>query len=258
MKVLVGIVLSMLLVVPIAAQEIVDVDQLMVEVISERPHDPEAFTQGLLWYDGFLYESTGLYGESSLRKVDPQTGEVLQQIDLENTYFAEGLERVDDTLIQLTWKENTAFVYDLETFEEIGTHAYDGEGWGLCSNGDYLYMSDGSSYITVREQDTFNLVFDGLVTLQGRPLQPGLLNELECVGGSIYGNLWQTDFIVEINARNGNVVSLIDASGLLPESERAEADVLNGIAYDPEADVFYITGKLWPRLFEVRFVPAGQ
>lgn len=258
MKRLLVFIWCVLLLVPVAAQEIVDVEELVVEVISERPHDPAAFTQGLLWYEGFLYESTGLYGESSLRKVDPQTGEVLQQIALENTYFAEGLERVDDTLIQLTWKENTAFIYDLDTFEEVGTYAYDGEGWGLCSNGDYLYMSDGTSYLTVRERDTFDLIFDGLVTLQGRPMQPGLLNELECVGDTIYANLWQTDFIAGINASNGTVTHIIDASGLLTESERAEADVLNGIAYDPEADVFYITGKLWPRLFEVRFVPAER
>jgi len=228
---------------------------LKPEVVSVRHHDPNAWIQGLLLHDGVFYESTGRYGESTLRAVDPETGEVQQQIELPEEYFAEGLALVDDRLIQLTWKENVAFVYDRATFEQIGTFEYEGEGWGLCYDGEILYMTDGTPFISLRNPETFDLIFSGAVTLQGQPV--GNLNELECVGDHLYANVWQTDYILQIDKTNGVVVGVIDASELLTEQERAElaaGAVLNGIAYDPENDVFLITGKLWPKLFEVRFV----
>ncbi|MBI5959794.1 MAG: glutaminyl-peptide cyclotransferase [Chloroflexi bacterium] len=230
---------------------------LAPEVISVRPHDPAAYTQGLLFYDGFLYESTGRQGASTLRKVDPATGEVLQSINVPQEFFAEGLERVDNTLIQLTWQTQVAFIYDLETFEKTGEYQYEGEGWGLCSDGRYLYMSDGSPFIDLRDRQTFEEIFSGMVTIQGKPVER--LNELECVGDYIYANIWKTDFIVQFDKSNGVVVAVIDAAGLLTDEERAQLkepdqDVLNGIVYLPDSDTFLITGKHWPKMFEVRFV----
>ncbi|MCU0512764.1 MAG: glutaminyl-peptide cyclotransferase [Anaerolineae bacterium] len=255
---------------PVVAQQ-PPVPVLVPEVLNVYPHDPAAFTQGLLFYNGLLYESTGLRGQSSLRQVDPETGTVLRQVDVRRTaaerasvpapleYFAEGLERVDERLIQLTWQENTAFVYDLATLEVVEQIAYTGEGWGLCYDGRYLFMSDSTQYLSLRDAATFDLIVRFLVTYGGNPIQPQLLNELECVGESIYANLWQTDYIVQIDKFTGAVTALIDAAGLLTEEERADLNsgqVLNGIAYNPATDTFFITGKQWPKLFEVRFVPA--
>ncbi len=255
-----------------------------VEVLNTYPHDTSAFTQGLLWHEGRLYESTGQRGESTLREVEVETGEVLRSLpvtrgeealSVQNAppdYFAEGLELVDGRLIQLTWTAGEALVYDLETFERLATISYEGQGWGLCQSGRYLYMSDSTQYLALREVDSFNLVARQLVTLNGNPLRTGLLNELECVGDFVYANLWGTDFIAQIDRLTGNIVGMIDASGLLTDEMQREipgatvaADgsvtapsnaVLNGIAYNPQSETFYITGKDWPRLFEVRFIPA--
>lgn len=254
---------------PVQAQEsnpIYDpVTVYVPEVISVRPHDPGAFTQGILWYDGSIYESTGRNGESTLREVDPQTGEVLRSINVPEEYFAEGLALVDDKLIQLTWKTGVAFVYDRATFEQIGTFSYTGEGWGLCYDGRYLYMSDGSSFLQVRDPQTFDLIFSGLVTLQGRMVDK--LNELECVGDYVYANIYANyannsgtvypDYIVQIDKTNGVVVGAIDVSGLVPPEEKAQFDaseVLNGIVYLPDSDTFLLTGKHWPKMYEVKFV----
>ncbi|MEL6404344.1 MAG: glutaminyl-peptide cyclotransferase [Chloroflexota bacterium] len=253
-----------------------------VEVLNVYPHDPTAFTQGLLIHEDVFYESTGLRGQSTLREVEIETGEVLNSIAVSRTpeeletqidYFAEGLELVDGQLIQLTWQANVAFVYDFDTFEQVDTYEYDGEGWGLCYDERYLYMSDSTQYLAIREPDTFELVGRMLVTVNGNPLQANLLNELECVGDYVYGNLWQRDIIVQIDKYTGNVVGLIDAAGLLTDemiteipNYRTNADgtlsppsggVLNGIAYNSETDTFFITGKLWSRMFEVNFVPVG-
>ena len=235
------------------------VQMLTVEVLSEREHDPNAFTQGLFLHDGLFYESTGRYGESTVRAVDPETGEVQQQVEVPEQYFGEGLALVDNRLIQLTWKESTALVYDLETFEQVDAFEYEGEGWGLCYDGEWLYMTDGTPFIDLRDPETFELVFSGAVTLQGQPVPN--LNELECVGDTLYANVWQTDYILQIDKSNGVVTGVIDASGLLTPEERASLEsgaVLNGIAYDAENDVFLVTGKLWPKVFEVRFVPQGS
>ena len=224
------------------------------EVLNTYPHDAGAFTQGLLLHDGDLYESTGLFGESSLREVNLETGEVVRELPVASEYFAEGLALVGDKLVQLTWQNGRAFVYDLETFNQEGRFSYETEGWGLCYDGEDLYMSDGSATLFERDAETFEIVSEKQVRLGSEPVTQ--LNELECVGDFVYANVWQTDRIVKIDKESGRVVSDIDASALFPAAERP-ADpnaVLNGIAYNPDTDTFYLTGKLWPRLFEVRFV----
>lgn len=231
-------------------------ERLAVEVLDEFPHDTSAFTQGLLLHDGFLYESAGLYGQSNLRRTDPSTGEILQIVDVPDEYFAEGLALVDDRLLQITWREETALVYDLETFEQIDEFSYSGEGWGLCYDGELLYMSDGSPVIDIRDPETFEALDNYVVTFDEQPVP--MINELECVGESIYANVWQTDFIIRFDKTTGIIDGIIDATTLLTEEERAELQggaVLNGIAYNPDTDTFLITGKLWDRIFEVRFVP---
>jgi glutaminyl-peptide cyclotransferase len=229
--------------------------RLTVQVLASAPHDRGAFTQGLVWYEGALYESTGLYGQSTVREVDRTTGEVRRQVPLDPTVFAEGLAQFDSRLIQITWQQGVAFVYDLATFERLDQLTYTGEGWGLCNDGTRLVMSDGSSNLTFRDPQTFAAIGTVGVTLDGRPIDR--LNELECVGDRVYANIWMTDLIVRIDPSTGRVDAAIDAANLLAPQERFGADVLNGIAYDPEQDVFLITGKLWPRLFEVRFIPPA-
>ena len=231
--------------------------ELRPQVLNSYPHDRDAFTQGLLLHNDLFYESTGLRGRSSLRKVEPETGEVLEQISVPQPYFAEGLALVNDRLIQLTWEAGEAFVYNLD-FEQTGTFNYTGEGWGLCYDGESLYMSDGSATIDRRDPETFELLEEVRVRLRGAPVV--LLNELECVGDSLYANVWQTDDIVRIDKTSGQVTARIDAAGLLTEEERASLEaggVLNGIAYDEKSETFFITGKLWPKMFEVRFVPEN-
>jgi glutamine cyclotransferase len=241
------------------------VRQLRVEVIATYPHDTDAFTQGLLYYNGKLYESTGLYGESDLREVDLETGEVIRLRALPEVFFGEGLARVEDRLIQLTWREETAFVYDLETFNELRRFSYRGEGWGLCFDGTELYMTDGSATLFRRDPETFALRGELTVTREQNGQRQAVrnLNELECVGNYVYANVFMSEEIVQIDKRSGRVVAVIDASGLVtraqlralhPDPERLANAVLNGIAYHPERETFFITGKLWPTIFEVRFV----
>ncbi len=232
------------------------IPRLLPKVLNVYPHDAAAFTQGLLWDGGQLYESTGLYGESTLRRVEIATGETQDLLSLDERYFAEGLERVGDRLIQLTWKAGRAFVYDFASFELIDTIEYEGEGWGLCYDGRYLFMSDGSAYLSVRDARTFDLIVRAAVTYQGQLLPAQLLNELECVGEWIYANAWNTDFIFRIDKFTGVITALVDAAALLTDAERAAlqpGSVLNGIAYNPESETFFITGKNWPKMFEVVF-----
>lgn len=223
------------------------------EVLARHPHDPDAFTQGLLLADGKLYESTGLYGRSSLREVDPDSGEVIRIRNLPPELFGEGLALVDNRLIQLTWRAGVALVYDRETFEPLGSFDYEGEGWGLCFDGTELWMSDGSATLAVRDAETFEVLRRVRVTARGEPV--ARLNELECVGDHVYANVWQTDMIMRIKKSSGKVDLEIDARNLLPAEERTglSADaVLNGIAYDSRTDSFLLTGKLWPALLSVR------
>jgi glutaminyl-peptide cyclotransferase len=225
---------------------------LFVTVVHETyAHDPESFTQGLVWHDGTFYESAGLYRQSDIRQVDPASGEVLRQQPVANEFFAEGLALVGERLIQITWQERTAFVYDRDSFEQVGQFSYDTEGWGLCYDGEQLVMSDGTANLYFRDPETFEIVRSVEVTISGQPQV--YLNELECVGGMVYANVWQTNYIVLIDPEDGLIEGVIYVGGLLTAAERAEADVLNGIAYNPETERFYITGKKWPRLFEVTF-----
>jgi glutaminyl-peptide cyclotransferase len=229
-------------------------ERLRVKVLSVRPHDRTAYTQGLLLQDGALYESTGIYGNSSIRQVDPATGEVKRSRAVPREYFAEGLALVDDRLIQLTWQEQKAFVYKASDFQPVTELRYDGEGWGLCWDGKRLVMSDGSNRLTFRDPKTFAVLGSVGVTLAGQPVDR--VNELECVDGVVYANVWQTSDILRIDPKDGRVTAVIDASGLLSPDEQREADVLNGIAWDPAKKNFLITGKLWPKMFEVTFVPT--
>ena len=231
-------------------------ERLKVQIVSVRLHDPEAFTQGLLLHGGSLYESAGNYGKSSLREVDPKTGAVKRKVAVPAEYFAEGLALVDDRLIQITWKEEKALIYDRADFKPVGELRYDGEGWGLCWDGARIVMSDGSDRLTFRDPKTFATLSTLNVTREGKPVPE--LNELECVDGLVYANVWQTDEILRIDPKDGRVTAVIDAAGLLTPEERQKADVLNGIAWDPAAKTFLITGKLWPKMFEVRFVPAAK
>ena len=218
-------------------------------VLAQYPHDANAFTQGLLLHGGAFYESTGLRGRSSLRRVEPTTGSVLYDIELSASEFGEGLARVDDRLIQLTWQEHVAHVYDLETFDHITDYTYDTEGWGLCFDGHRLVLSDGSDQLFFRDPANFALVGSVSVADDGVPIEQ--LNELECVRGLVLANVWMTDTIVVIDPKTGQVLERVDASGLLSEGEKTSADVLNGIAHDASTGHFYLTGKLWPKLFEV-------
>jgi len=231
--------------------------RLGLEVLETYPHDPQAYTQGLLWHQGELYESTGHYGQSTLRRVDPETGEILDSVELSADFFGEGLARIEDRLVQLTWREGTALVWDLRSLEEVRRIPYEGEGWGLCYDGRHLVMSDGSGTLEFRDPATLQVQREVEVTLRDGVV--GRLNELECARGWIYANVYTTDWIVRIDPQSGRVAALIDASGLLSAEQARDVEVLNGIAYDPGRQVFYLTGKLWPKLFAVRFVgPAGD
>lgn len=225
------------------------------QVVHTYPHDPGAFTQGLVYIDGHLYESTGLNGRSSIRMVDVNTGKVLQKFDLPANYFAEGLTDWGSTLVQLTWKAHKGFVYDRFTFSQLRTFPYEGEGWGLTHDDKQLIMSDGSSYLrfldpkTFRETRRLHVVDDAGHAVEN-------LNELEYVRGEIYANVWQTDTIVRISPKTGRVLGKIDLSGIIDKRELGNPDaVLNGIAYDAAGNRLFVTGKLWPKLFEIRVQP---
>ena len=213
------------------------------------PHDPEAFTQGLIYRDGFLYESTGLNGKSSLRKVELETGRVVQRRDVEQKYFAEGLSDWDGRLLQLTWQTNVGFVYDLATFAPQQTFTYSGEGWGLTHDDTRLIMSDGTSRLRFLDPVTFSETGGVDVTDGGRPVDK--LNELELVNGEIYANVWQTERIAIIAPDSGRVTAWLDLAGLRPPAGPND-DVMNGIAYDAAGDRLFVTGKLWPQLYQIR------
>jgi glutamine cyclotransferase len=223
-------------------------------VVHAYPHDPRAYTQGLLYADGHLYESTGLNGRSSLRMDDLTTGRVLQSAAVPSQYFAEGLAAWGSTLVQLTWQSHIAFVYDRFSFRLLRTFHYDGEGWGLTQDGKSLILSDGSA--TIRFFDPANFREVRRVVVRDRGAQVTDLNELEYIHGQIYANVWHTDRIARISPATGQVLGWIDLTGLLPENQRSDPEaVLNGIAYGAAYDRLFVTGKLWPTLFEIKVIP---
>ncbi len=222
------------------------------EVIATIPHEPAAFTQGLAIHDGQLYEGTGRYGESTLRRVELATGRVEKMTALSSTYFGEGITIFGGRIYQLTWQNNLTLVYDIETFDRVGTLRHDGEGWGLTHDGTHLIVSDGSASIRFHDPETFEVVRRLSVHADGNPVNS--LNELEYINGEIWANLWYQDRIVRISPETGAVLGWIDLSGLYPRSRRASEDVLNGIAYDADADRLFVTGKNWPWLYEIEIV----
>jgi glutamine cyclotransferase len=222
-------------------------------VLNSYPHDPEAFTQGLVYEDGVLYEGTGLRGESTLRRVDLATGQVLQSRSLPDQFFGEGITVWDDTIIQLTWQSNVGFVRDVTTFDLVREFRYPTEGWGLTHDGTHLIMSDGTSTLHFVDPVSFEEVSRIEVLDGNSPVTR--LNELEFIDGEVFANIWQTDRIARISPETGQVAGWIDLTGLLgPQDRTQKVDVLNGIAYDTENDRLFVTGKLWPKLFEIELI----
>lgn len=224
-----------------------------IEVVAQYPHDTGAFTQGLIFVDGELYESTGHYGESRLRRLNVETGEVLQEVPLHRRYFGEGIAAVGDEIYLLTWKEGTAFVFDKNTLEEKRRISYEGEGWGLAYDGHHLIQSDGTDRLQFRDPASFEVVRTLNVTDGGRPLH--YLNELEYIDGQIYANVWYSDHIACIDPQSGRVTRWLDLSQLKPPLADREA-VLNGTAYDKATGRIFVTGKMWPHLYEIK--PAAN
>ncbi|MGA2842198.1 MAG: glutaminyl-peptide cyclotransferase [Steroidobacteraceae bacterium] len=239
-------------VVSYAAVPIYDVD-----IIHTYPHDPSAFTEGLFYLNGFLYESTGLEQHSTIRKVRLDTGEVVKKIDIPPQYFGEGIVNWDGHLISLTWKSHVGFVFDLATFKLQRQFQYEGEGWALTQDGKQLIMSDGTPELRFINPNTLKETNRIQVTLDGKPVRN--VNELEWVKGEIYANVWQTNWILRINPKDGQVVGLVNLAGLLSSGTQVKSPdgVLNGIAYDAKGDRLFVTGKNWPKLFEIRLHASG-
>jgi glutaminyl-peptide cyclotransferase len=225
------------------------------EVVNRFPHDPKAFTQGFVYYNGYFYEGTGLEGQSSLRQVRVETGEVVRKVDLSPELFGEGITLLGNEIFQITWESHIGFVYNVSDFRRLRTFSYPGEGWGLATDGHQLFMSDGTAEIRVLDPATLAekkriKVHDG-----NQPVTQ--LNELEFVEGEIYSNVWHSNRIARISPQTGEVVGWIDLTGLMGPFYRLESDaVLNGIAYDRERKRLFVTGKLWPAVFEIRVIPA--
>jgi glutaminyl-peptide cyclotransferase len=234
-----------------AAPPIYDVD-----VVHTYPHDPGAFTEGLFYLDGFLYESTGLEGHSSIRKVRLTTGVVVQQVEIAPQFFGEGIVNWRDRLVSLTWKSEVGFVFSLKSLKLQKQFHYPGEGWALTQDGRHLIMSDGTPVLRYLDPQTFAETGRVTVTLDGKSVRN--INELEWVKGEIYANVWETDWIVRIDPASGHVVGLVNLAGLLTPAERPGGidGVLNGIAYDAKGDRLFVTGKNWPKLFEIRLRAA--
>ncbi|MGO9991604.1 MAG: glutaminyl-peptide cyclotransferase [Steroidobacteraceae bacterium] len=229
-----------------------------VDVIHTYPHDPSAFTEGLFYLNGFLYESTGLEQHSTIRKVRLDTGEVVKKIDIPPQYFGEGIVNWDGHLISLTWKSHVGFVFDLATFKLQRQFQYEGEGWALTQDGKQLIMSDGTPELRFINPNTLKETNRIQVTLDGKPVRN--VNELEWVKGEIYANVWQTNWILRINPKDGQVVGLVNLAGLLSSGTQVKSPdgVLNGIAYDAKGDRLFVTGKNWPKLFEIRLRASGE
>jgi glutamine cyclotransferase len=223
------------------------------ELVATTPHAIDAWTEGLLLDDtGRLFESTGIVGRTSIRELDRTTGEVLRSAAPPDEVYGEGLAVAGDQLLQLTWRDGVALAWDPETFEVVGSHPYTGEGWGLCSDGTRLVMSDGSDTLTFRDPETFEVTGEVEVTAGGQPVVK--INELECVDGDVWANVWETPYIVRIDPTTGAVTGVLDMTGLaIPDPSASDPGaVLNGIAHDPVSDTFLVTGKLWPTMYQIR------
>jgi len=229
--------------------------QYTYQVVNTYPHDPTAFTQGLVFEDGRLYESTGIEGRSSLREVELESGKVLRQVDLPPECFGEGITILDDRIYQLTWKNEIGFIYDRKDFHSRGPFGYTGEGWGLTNDGRYLILSDGSATLKFLDPKTFHVVRKVHVTEGERAVTD--LNELEYIDGEIFANVWHVDRIARIDPESGRLTAWIDMKGLLPGGWPHAEAVLNGIAYDRKDRRLFVTGKEWPKLFQVRIVPVS-
>jgi glutamine cyclotransferase len=227
------------------------------EIVHTYPHDPSAFTEGLFYLNGFLYESTGLEEHSTIRKVRLETGEVLQKLDIPAQYFGEGIVNWQGQIISLTWKTQLGFVFDLATFKQQRRFHYQGEGWALTRNDTEIIMSDGTPELRFLDPKSLRETHRIEVTLEGKTISN--VNELEWVKGEIFANVWQTDFVLRIDPLNGHVVGVVNLTGLLKRSDivPGQTDVLNGIAYDAKADRLFVTGKNWPKLFEIRLRAAA-
>jgi len=248
------IVCCLLACAPLAAPQ---APEYTYRVVHVYPHDRGAFTEGLEFRAGFLYESTGISGKSWLRKEKLETGEVVQQINLDAQYFGEGITVFNQQIIQLTYRNETGFVYDQSTFRRLRNFSYRGEGWALANDGSVIYMSDGTPQIRV--WDPVSLQEKRRITVHDGAKPVNSLNELECVRGEIYSNVWQTDRIIRISPSDGRVLAWVNLSGLLSAADRLEnTDVLNGIAYDALGDRLFVTGKFWPKLFEIKIVPKSS
>jgi len=236
------------------ATEAGSIPEYACQVVHTYPHDNTAYTQGLFYLNGFLYEGTGLNNQSSIRKVKLETGEVIEKRDIPGQYFGEGIVNWKDRLIELTWQAQEGFIYDLGTFQPRGNYHYPGEGWGLTQDGKRIIMSDGTPQLRFWDPETLAELGRVTVTADGQPVEN--LNELEWVKGEVYANVWQTDRIARIDPKTGHVVGWIDCAGLLSPNDQVggEGAVLNGIAYDTATGRLFVTGKLWPKLFEIKLV----
>jgi glutaminyl-peptide cyclotransferase len=221
------------------------------QIVDIVPHDTSAFTQGLVFHDGNLLESTGEEGRSSLRRIELETGKVLKKVDVPSPYFAEGIAVLNGKVYQLTWQHQLGFIYDAQSFERVGDFKYDGEGWGLTTDGQSLILSDGSNRIRFLDPASFRVT--RTITVLDNKTPVNQLNELEWVQGEIYANVWHDEKIAVINPQTGRVTSWIDLTGLMPEGELQDPEaVLNGIAYDQTSSRLFVTGKLWPRIIEIK------
>ena len=238
----------------VARSRVQAVTAMGYEIVNDYPHDPGAYTQGLYFEDGFLFEGTGRYGQSALRKVELETGRVVQQVDLPSWLFGEGVAALGGLIYQLTWEARVGFIYDRATFERRGQFSYETEGWGLTHDDRHLIMSDGSSFLSFRDPQSFAEVRRVRVFDRSGAIEE--LNELEFIHGHIWANVWHRDDILQIDPESGAVVGRIDLTGLLGDDHPLDREgVLNGIAYDSAGDRVFVTGKLWPRIFEIRVVP---
>ncbi len=233
-----------------------EVENRGMKVLEIAPHDPTSFTQGLEIWNGSLIESSGLYGNSRISEIDLRTGDVIRNLSIDDSLFAEGITVRNDTMIMLTWKSEIALEIDLQDFTIVGNHSYEGQGWGICYNGEHYVMSNGSSFLTFRDPDTFEISHSVQVTLDGAAVDR--LNELECVGGTIYANVWLDQVILAINSGSGHVEFSASAETLSEGQGANSNDVLNGIAYDESEEAFWITGKNWTEIYLVDFHPIGE